>query len=102
MLRTHVVFFLFGPSSDYNFYIIQSVHGRPASAPTYRRPRSAVKSKDQKTKSDKTDKIDGKLKDLTEKEKMERDKVIDNLLERTRTLVDGSDKDQVMCWTVRV
>ncbi|XP_060590920.1 muscle M-line assembly protein unc-89-like [Ruditapes philippinarum] len=62
---------------------------RPASAPTYRRPRSAVKDNENKTsvkcKAGKTEQVD-----LTTEE---REKVIDNLLERTKNL--AGDKEEV-------
>jgi hypothetical protein len=68
------------------FEYIQTIN-RPASAPTYRRPRSAVKDKENKTsvkcKAGKTEQVD-----LTTEE---REKVIDNLLERTKNL--AGDKE---------
>ncbi|KAL4219088.1 hypothetical protein ACF0H5_021671 [Mactra antiquata] len=64
----------------------KSIKSRPSSAPTYGRPRSTLNSKNT------NDKKSDKKKVLTEKEKDEREKVIDNLLERTRTLIDEPDK----------
>ncbi|XP_053380586.1 uncharacterized protein LOC123547266 [Mercenaria mercenaria] len=64
---------------------------RPASASNYRRPRSAVKDKENKSQL-KTKKTEDENKELTEKDKDDREKVIDNLLERTKSLAANKEE----------
>ena len=66
----------------------QTLH-RPASAPSARRLSSQQKNKESKPKT-KTPESDGE-KELTAREKEEREKVIDNLLERTKTLLGDKE-----------